>query len=579
MNNLVYSEYDSFEKEKTIRLKEPISTSIIDNTLELQDIRVAFSSHQKGENAPEILLVGLFTGNPTEIREILIKWDDEEIKNYNLVVNSSSGCCCDITVADLKKICEAQKIEIRIKNSDGHADFTSDDIQFGAQVIYNASVDENAYMEEIQRREKEKEEKQDELERAKRVKIEKFNQQIARITNYGVNKFFSVDYDQFKQRLTVQIKETVELKKIKGTLELFELNIGFRFVYIKEKKSVLLIDIEAISKAGLNLKNGELLFLLDQTKRLSLQPHESYSEPYLREYHIESDWFEITEEGLKAICEASVIEMRVTNGDEYHDLETEELQVVARRFYNAIIDDTAYTDDLLTQEERDAAECERQHQEYLAEQERDAAERERQHQEYLAEQEREAAERELQRQEYLAEQERLRKEREAKEAEEARIRAEKRAEWWRKNGKKVRISIICIVVIIASAIGAYFAYSTVQTKRAVAQAEAYIASGDSCVAVYNFDEAENCYKRAYSCVQSIDGINDVRNNIRTLLNQLRLAKEQADKDYDEALRKLKIFLDADDYKFNQYSNECLDKMIHIYPTRKETEYYQNLRNK
>ncbi|MCR4664587.1 MAG: TFIIB-type zinc finger domain-containing protein [Paludibacteraceae bacterium] len=181
-----------------------------------------------------------------------------------------------------------------------------------------------------------------------------------------------------------------------------------------------------------------------------------------------------------------------------------------------------------------------------------------------------------------AERERLRKEREAKEAEEARKRAEERAEWWRKNGKKVKISIICIAVIIASAIGAYLIPSTIHAKRAVAQvtqAEAYIASGDSCVAVYNFDEAENYYKRAYSCVQDIDGMDHVKNNIKRLQKLLQQAKEQAGKDYDEALRRLKIFLDADDYKFNQYSNECLDKMIQIDPTRKETVYYQNLRNK
>ena len=40
------------------------------------------------------------------------------------------------------------------------------------------------------------------------------------------------------------------------------------------------------------------------------------------------------------------------------------------------------------------------------------------------------------------ERERLRKEREAKEAEEARIRAEKRAEWWKKNKRWI---ISCIV--------------------------------------------------------------------------------------------------------------------------------------
>ncbi len=60
----------------------------------------------------------------------------------------------------------------------------------------------------------------------------------------------------------------------------------------------------------------------------------------------------------------------------------------------------------------------------------------------------EAAERERQRQEYFAEQERIRKEREAKEAEEARIRSKKRAEWWAANKKKVGIFVLVVLAII-----------------------------------------------------------------------------------------------------------------------------------
>ena len=46
-----------------------------------------------------------------------------------------------------------------------------------------------------------------------------------------------------------------------------------------------------------------------------------------------------------------------------------------------------------------------------------------------------------------AERERIRKEREAKEAEEARIRAEKRTEWWKKNRKWI---IACIGLFVVS---------------------------------------------------------------------------------------------------------------------------------
>ena len=61
--------------------------------------------------------------------------------------------------------------------------------------------------------------------------------------------------------------------------------------------------------------------------------------------------------------------------------------------------------------------------------------------------EQKASERERLRKE-ADEQERLRKEREEKEAEEARIRAEKRAEWWKKNKKIVLITLAIIALVL-----------------------------------------------------------------------------------------------------------------------------------
>lgn len=183
-----------------------------------------------------------------------------------------------------------------------------------------------------------------------------------------------------------------------------------------------------------------------------------------------------------------------------------------------------------------------------------------------------------------AERERLRKEAEAKAAEEARILKEKRAEWWKKNGKKVRISIISVIAVLAIAIASYYIITNNRIKQTITEAETYIMSGDSCVAIYKFDEAKSFYDKAYSCVNKEDysyNVDDpyyeVRKHIGLQKLQLSKAQENADKDYEEASRKLKIFLEADDYQFNQYSNECLDKMIQIYPDRKETIYYKNLR--
>ena len=174
-----------------------------------------------------------------------------------------------------------------------------------------------------------------------------------------------------------------------------------------------------------------------------------------------------------------------------------------------------------------------------------------------------------------AERERLRKEREAKEAEEERIRAEKRAEWWKKNGKKVWITIAIIVAIVLAIIAVNEIQNTIAEKRLNQQVEAAFLSGDSCVNVFAFEEAENYYQQAVELKDDAGTRNRVREKRMILSN----VKKQADYDYRTALHKLKILLDADDNEFNQYSNECLDKMIEIYPDRQETIYYKNLRDK
>ena len=158
----------------------------------------------------------------------------------------------------------------------------------------------------------------------------------------------------------------------------------------------------------------------------------------------------------------------------------------------------------------------------------------------------------------------------ARAEEEERKRAEERAEWWKKNkGKVLVVAVIIIAVIAGSRI-----VKEISNQKAIALAEQYIASGDSCVAIYRFDEAQEFYQKAKDCTQDP--------NIQYAIDNQKLiymhsARNKADGEYNKALRRLKILLDADDYVFNQYSNQALDKMIEIYPDRKETIYSKNLR--
>lgn len=164
-----------------------------------------------------------------------------------------------------------------------------------------------------------------------------------------------------------------------------------------------------------------------------------------------------------------------------------------------------------------------------------------------------------------------------KEAEEARIKAEqeaaeqaaRRKEWWQNNWKKVIVVISILIAVIA----VIATFKNISNQKSIALANQHIALGDSCVAIYEFDKAEEFYRQARACTQD----NDTQHLISTKNQQLSDARKKATEDYETALKRLKIFLEADDYVFNRYSNQCLDEMIKIYPQRKETIYYQNLR--
>ena len=164
-----------------------------------------------------------------------------------------------------------------------------------------------------------------------------------------------------------------------------------------------------------------------------------------------------------------------------------------------------------------------------------------------------------------------------KEAEEARIRAEqeaaeqaaRRKEWWQKNWKKVLVVVFILIAVIA----VIATFKNISNQKSIALANQYIASGDSCVAIYQFDKAEQFYYSAASSTKDGKTLN--------IINQkhynLNGARGAADYEYDQSLKRLKILLEADNYVFNKYSNQELDKMINIYPNRQETIYYQNLR--
>lgn len=164
-----------------------------------------------------------------------------------------------------------------------------------------------------------------------------------------------------------------------------------------------------------------------------------------------------------------------------------------------------------------------------------------------------------------------------KEAEERRIKAEqeaaeraaRRKERWQKNKKKV----IAVIFILIAVIAVIITLQYISIQKSIVQANQYVASGDSCVAIYRFDEARRFYDLAADCTKD----EKTQNIIKQKFYDLNDARVLADEEYELLLKRLKILLEADDYVFNKYSNQALDKMIEIYPNKQTTIYYQNLR--
>ena len=199
---------------------------------------------------------------------------------------------------------------------------------------------------------------------------------------------------------------------------------------------------------------------------------------------------------------------------------------------------------------------------------------------YVLKLQKQKEERERKRREQEEAEERKRREEEERQALKARrIRLEeeerRRDERRSKVGKWILVVLGIAIAIVVAVVITQKREKEKKYQQAIDTAKAYIASGDSCLKIYHFDEAREFYDKAgrMRVGQDVDDIVEKRESM------LWNAQAKADKEYNEALQRLKIFLDADDGEFNDLSNACLDKMIRIYPNRKETKYFQQLRKK
>lgn len=119
----------------------------------------------------------------------------------------------------------------------------------------------------------------------------------------------------------------------------------------------------------------------------------------------------------------------------------------------------------------------------------------------------------------LAEEARIAEEKRKSEADAAE-RASKRKQWWQKNKIKVIICVLIPIALIVASVCVFNRVSSIKKDKAISVAMRAIASGDSCLKVNNFDEAEKYYylaskstddaKIQYFCADKIKALDQVR---------------------------------------------------------------------
>lgn len=382
-----------------------------------------------------------------------------------------------------------------------------------------------------------------------------------------MSKLVERNEDKFHNKLELITKEITlwsasKLYDYGLSWQRHDIKANFRYWSTPEGDTILL-DIDYGGPDWMFLREGDIVIRINNSKNIIVKPRGEDSNVSSNEGDKiicrEILYYEMSIEDFKDFCAATSAEVRVTGSNNYIDCKAEELQKIGRILHDNIFE-PLYDPNIkyitcpkcgATMRERESKcpQCgtpKEEIQRLIKEQE-----------------EREAAERE-----------RIRKEREAKEAEEARIRAEQRAAWWAANKKKVGITILVLICIIAAAIGVIKVNNVVNEKQAITQAYEMIEQAEALIPAYKFDEAKQLYDTAFRITDD----DDVHKKVQEKRKELEEASQAAESEYNNALRRLRILLDADDNEFNQYSNECLNKMIEIYPDRRESVYYKNLRD-
>jgi hypothetical protein len=169
--------------------------------------------------------------------------------------------------------------------------------------------------------------------------------------------FITSEYDKFKNKTTVECAYPFIIQNAYNTAT----TIRFRHLKTPSYNS-LVLDALHIGSDWMFIRDGDIIFNIDNKHNITLQPHENFTNTLKYNLNIysktvqvnlkgsdsvhceESVYYEFPVELLKSICDAQSVDIRISGDSTYISANANQFILYCQKFYNAVIDSNAYVE-------------------------------------------------------------------------------------------------------------------------------------------------------------------------------------------------------------------------------------------
>lgn len=147
--------------------------------------------------------------------------------------------------------------------------------------------------------------------------------------------------DKFNDKTTTTVNVKLALKPNESFCSA---TIGFRHISMPDG-DLLLIDVLVQRLTWGHFEQGMLTFNINNTKNIKFQPHnqEKFAETIDHTtYVFESNFYEITQEQLKELCDANCLDIQISGKGQSIEMSGQEFISYCRLFYNQFYDEQLY---------------------------------------------------------------------------------------------------------------------------------------------------------------------------------------------------------------------------------------------